>query len=195
MTGASRGIGRACAVALAGAGFDVAASARTLVDGTATLDDGVTPLPGGLDTTVAAIEAAGQEGLAVEMDLLDRESVLACADRVVEHFGRVDVLVNNAIYQGPGAMVPISELGPEHLLPIFEGKQREPHKEIYWRFNKANAVRQGNMKVIRAGKSWELYDLKADPTETNNLAKKHPDKTRELAAMWEQWNAGSVGKQ
>lgn len=80
------------------------------------------------------------------------------------------------------------------LLPIFQGKQREPHKEIYWRFNRANAVRQGDLKVIRAGKSWELYDLKADPTETNNLAKKHPEKTKELAEMWERWNAGSVGK-
>ena len=121
VTGASRGIGKACAVALAGVGFDVAVSARTLVDGTATLDDGVTPLPGGLDTTVTAIESAGQEGLAVAMDLLDRDSVLACADQVLERFGRVDVLVNNAIYQGPGAMVPISELAPQHLLPMFEG--------------------------------------------------------------------------
>ena len=79
------------------------------------------------------------------------------------------------------------------LLPIFQGKQREPHKEIYWRFNKANAVRQGDLKAIRAGKSWELYDLRADPTETNNLAGEHPKKTRELAEMWERWNAGSVG--
>ena len=68
------------------------------------------------------------------------------------------------------------------------------HQEIYWRFNKANAVRQGDLKVIRAGKTWELYDLKADPTETNNLAKKNPQKTKELADMWEQWNKGSVGK-
>ena len=65
------------------------------------------------------------------------------------------------------------------LLPIFQGKQREPHKEIYWRFNRANAVRQGDLKAIRAGKSWELYDLKADPTETNNLAKQRPEKTKE----------------
>jgi len=121
VTGASRGIGKACAIALAGSGFDVAVSARTLVDGSATLDDGVTTLPGGLDTTVQAIEASGRRGLAVEMDLLDRPSVLDCADRVVGHFGRVDVLINNAIYQGPGAMVPIADLGPEHLEPLFEG--------------------------------------------------------------------------
>ena len=80
------------------------------------------------------------------------------------------------------------------LLPIFSGQQREPHKEIYWRFNKANAVRQGDLKVIRAGKKWELYDLKADPTETNDLANEMPEKTSELAEMWEKWNANSVSK-
>ena len=80
------------------------------------------------------------------------------------------------------------------LLPIFQGQQRQPHKEIYWRFNRANAVRQNDLKVIRAGKSWELYDLKADPTEMNNLAKQYPEKTKELADMWEQWNAHAVGK-
>ena len=74
------------------------------------------------------------------------------------------------------------------LLPIFKGDERKPHKEIFWRFNRANAVRQGDLKVVRAGKVWELYDLKADPTETNNLAKERPKKTSELAKMWEDWN-------
>ena len=73
------------------------------------------------------------------------------------------------------------------LLPIFKGEVREPHKEIYWHFSRANAVRQGDLKVVRAGKAWELYNLKADPTETNNLAKKMPEKTAELARMWEAW--------
>lgn len=121
VTGASRGIGRACAAALAGAGYDVAVSARTLVDGTATLDDTDIPLPGGLDTTVAAVEAMGRQGFAVAMDLLDRTSVLAAADAVLDRFSRIDVLVNNAIYQGPGSMTPILELDDAETLRLFEG--------------------------------------------------------------------------
>ena len=121
VTGASRGLGKACAISLAEAGFDVAVSARTLVDGTATLDDGITPVPGGLDTTVAAIEAAGRQGFAVPMDLLDRGSVTAAADAVTDRFGRIDVLVNNAIYQASGTMTHVANLGDDELTPLFEG--------------------------------------------------------------------------
>jgi len=73
------------------------------------------------------------------------------------------------------------------LLPILKGDHREPHGEIYWHFSRANAVRQGDLKVVRAGKTWELYDLKTDPTEMNNLAKQMPEKTAALAQMWEAW--------
>jgi len=74
------------------------------------------------------------------------------------------------------------------LLPIFKGKQREPHTELYWRFNRANAIRQGNLKAIRVGQAWELYNLENDPTELNNLASQMPEKTNALAEMWEKWN-------
>ena len=81
------------------------------------------------------------------------------------------------------------------LLPIFKGGERDPHKELYWHFNRANAVRQGDLKLVRAGKAWELYNLKADPTETNNLAKKRPEKAKELASLWEAWSRTNRHKQ
>ena len=54
--------------------------------------------------------------------------------------------------------------------------------------------RQGNLKVVRAGKAWELYDLKADPSERYNFASDQPDKTAELAKLWENWNEESKNK-
>jgi NAD(P)-dependent dehydrogenase (short-subunit alcohol dehydrogenase family) len=97
VTGASRGIGRACALALAGAGYDVAVTARTIVEGTS--EEG---LPGSLATTTAEIEALGARALAVPLDLLDRDSLVPAVEAVLTEFGQIDVLVNNAIYVGQG---------------------------------------------------------------------------------------------
>ncbi|HKA13945.1 MAG TPA: SDR family oxidoreductase [Myxococcota bacterium] len=110
VTGASRGIGKACAVHLARAGFDVAITARTVNEGerrehSSTLRASNTkPLPGSLSGTAALIEAAGARALALPADLLDRASLSAAADAVLERWGRVDVLVQNGRYIGPGHM-------------------------------------------------------------------------------------------
>jgi citronellol/citronellal dehydrogenase len=89
VTGASRGIGAATAVALAAAGADVACAARS----TAAAPKRV---PGTLDDTVARIEALGGKAVAVPADLAVDDDVVAMVRTVVENFGRVDVLVNNA---------------------------------------------------------------------------------------------------
>ncbi|GJM36780.1 MAG: dehydrogenase [Acidimicrobiales bacterium] len=122
VTGASRGIGKATAIALAGAGFDVAITARTMVDGDRRLegDDSVV-VPGGLDTTAAAIEVAGGRAVPVFMDLMDRSSVSAAVATAETELGALDVVVNNAIYQGPGAMVEFADLTDEMLANLFEG--------------------------------------------------------------------------
>jgi NAD(P)-dependent dehydrogenase (short-subunit alcohol dehydrogenase family) len=97
VTGASRGIGRACALALAAAGYDVAVTARTIEEGTS--EEG---LPGSLATTTAEIEALGARALAVPLDLLDRDSLVPAVEAALTEFGHLDVLVNNAIYVGQG---------------------------------------------------------------------------------------------
>ena len=122
VTGASRGIGKASAIALARAGFDVAVSARTLVDGSGRdMYDPNLTIPGGLDTTVAAIEAESRKGAAFTMDLLDRSSVEACIEGTLDHFGHLDVLVNNAIYQGKVSMTPFLDLEEPEVHRLFEG--------------------------------------------------------------------------
>lgn len=92
VTGAARGLGRAIALALAHAGADVALGLR---DAT-TADD-----------LVEEIGAMGRRTLALPMDVTDLEQVTSAVDRVVEHFGRLDLLVNNA---GIGPQNPAEEV-------------------------------------------------------------------------------------
>jgi NAD(P)-dependent dehydrogenase (short-subunit alcohol dehydrogenase family) len=110
VTGASRGIGKACAVNLARVGFDVACTARTQREGeerehSSTVRKSDTrPLPGSLATTAEAIEAAGQRALTVPADLLDRAQLEAAVKVVLDTWGHIDVLLNNGRYIGPGHM-------------------------------------------------------------------------------------------
>lgn len=110
VTGASRGIGKACAVHLGRAGFDVAVTARTVADGEArehssTVQRSDTrPLPGSLTSTADEISAGGTEAMVLPADLLDRASLGAAVATVLERWGRIDVLVNNGRYIGPGHM-------------------------------------------------------------------------------------------
>ncbi len=123
VTGASRGIGKAVAVHLARAGFDVAISARTLHEGeprehssTVKRSD-LTPLPGSLDATAALIENEGTRALRVVMDLTDRSSLAPGVDEILTAWGRIDVLVNNGRYIGPGHMDQLLDT-PVELLDL-----------------------------------------------------------------------------
>jgi NAD(P)-dependent dehydrogenase (short-subunit alcohol dehydrogenase family) len=113
VTGASRGIGKACALSLAEAGFDVAIAARTLVEGEGR-DESVAgrdrSVSGSLETTAGLIQARGRRALPVALDLSDRASLEEATARVLDAWGRVDVLVNNAVHTGPGSMDRVEDL-------------------------------------------------------------------------------------
>ena len=113
VTGASRGIGRATAIALARAGLDVALTARTLHEGEGTDRSdtgGGRRLPGSLDTTADEVASIGGRAMAVLADLHDRDSLVRCVGEVLDAWGRIDVLVNDAVDTGPGSMVPFLDL-------------------------------------------------------------------------------------
>lgn len=90
VTGASRGIGRGIALALGGAGAAVVCAARSTAS-----EPG--ELAGTIDDTVAAITAAGGQALAVQCDIGVAEDITRLVDETVSQFGRLDVLVNNAM--------------------------------------------------------------------------------------------------
>ena len=113
VTGATRGIGRATALALAESGWDVAVTGRTARRGEGR-DDSDTgagrQLPGSLEETGEGIRAAGRRSLALVADLHDHDALLAAVAEVERSWGGVDLLVNNAVDTSAGSMVPITEL-------------------------------------------------------------------------------------
>jgi citronellol/citronellal dehydrogenase len=104
ITGASRGLGQYCAVGYAREGAKVVVAARTESEKDPNL-------PGTIHETVALVEEAGGEGMAVVCNVGDPSSIEAMAAAVLDRFGRIDVLMNNAAVQPPGR---ISTIQPRH---------------------------------------------------------------------------------
>lgn len=88
ITGASRGIGLAIALRAARDGANVAVAAKSSVANP--------KLPGTIHTAARAIEEAGGRALAIQCDIREEEQVRAAVAQTVEHFGGIDILVNNA---------------------------------------------------------------------------------------------------
>ena len=93
VTGAGTGVGKAVAIALAKAGYNLVLAGRR---------------PAPLEETAAAVNAAGTQALAVPTDVSKRESILALFEKLKSSFGRLDVLFNNAGIGAPP--VPLEDL-------------------------------------------------------------------------------------
>jgi NAD(P)-dependent dehydrogenase (short-subunit alcohol dehydrogenase family) len=95
VTGASRGVGAATAIMLAERGCRVVCAARAT-------DAAPVPIPGTIDETVRKITDAGGSAVAVPTNLAKDAEVERMITATVEHFGPVDILVNNAAITFPG---------------------------------------------------------------------------------------------
>jgi 3-oxoacyl-[acyl-carrier protein] reductase len=101
VTGASQGIGRACALELASAGATVALAARN---------------EGKLAEVVKEIEAAGGQAAAFALDIASEESIKSAAKEVLARFGKVEILVNNAGITRDGLMLRMKRADWDQIL-------------------------------------------------------------------------------
>lgn len=100
ITGASRGVGRAVALALARAGADLVLASKTV--------EPDPRLPGTLGEVAGEVEALGRRVLVVQTDVRFEEQIHQMVAKTLETFGRVDILINNAgaLYIGPFEETP-----------------------------------------------------------------------------------------
>jgi len=78
------------------------------------------------------------------------------------------------------------------LVPAFAQDGTVTRDSLWWLHEGNRALRMGDWKIVAAGTNaaWELYDLRTDRAEANNLAAKLPEKARELEQVWtRQWEA------
>ncbi|CAN5788401.1 SDR family oxidoreductase [soil metagenome] len=119
VTGASRGIGEAAAVALAHDGFDVALASRSI---------------DALEQTADRCEEAGAKTLVIPTDVTQESQVRNMVTKAASDLGRLDVLVNNA--GGTGFMAPITETRPEG----FEKVMRLNLTHVFWVLQEAGRI-------------------------------------------------------
>ena len=123
ISGASRGIGRSTALAFAKAGYRLVITARELDNeqNQKNLISSTSIASSSLQETASMIEAIGAEVLALKMDLLNYDSVDAAIHQAIKHFGTVDVVINNAIYQGPDLNASLLDLTQATLDKVARG--------------------------------------------------------------------------
>jgi arylsulfatase A-like enzyme len=110
-----------------------------------------------------------------------------CSEPVIQ----LDVLPT-ALAAAGVEVKPEWQLDGVNLLPLLEGKQDKiPPRELYFRFGVQHAVRQGDWKLVKAGKDMEpmLVNLAQDRGEQKDLSAQFPDKKQELQSLFDKWNA------
>jgi NAD(P)-dependent dehydrogenase (short-subunit alcohol dehydrogenase family) len=140
VTGAGRGIGQAIALLFARQG-----AALALLD----RDEAAA------ERTAAQIIAAGGRALAIRTDIADQAAVAAAVARVHEHFGQIDVLVNNAGISAPA----------DFIASAFEDWNRVIQVNLYGAIHCARAVAQRMVEAGRAGRIVNISSIHAHRAE------------------------------
>jgi arylsulfatase A-like enzyme len=107
----------------------------------------------------------------------------------------LDILPTAVVAAG-GKVDPAWKLDGLDLMPYLTGKDKgNPHETIYWRFGPQWAIRHGDWKLVVSridNHKPRLINLADDIAEANDLSAKHPEKVKQLTAMWKAWSAGQM---
>ena len=133
VTGASRGIGRAIALALAAEGADVVVN--------------YAGSEAAAKEVAAEIEAMGRKAFVVQADISSNEAATAMVDEVVKEFGRIDILVNNAGITRDGLLMRMKEEDWDAVLTTNLKGTKSVAKEVAARGINVNAVAPGFIKT------------------------------------------------
>lgn len=151
VTGASRGIGKATCGHLAKRGFDVVVTARSVNE------KDVTPFPGTIRETAALVESLGGRAVALRCDLAKNGDIERVVAQTLQAFGRIDVLINNARYEGPAHWEPFTEgawsevetlwqcnvFAPLYMTRLVLPAMRKQGRGVVMTVTSAAAVREG----------------------------------------------------
>jgi arylsulfatase B len=98
-----------------------------------------------------------------------------------------------------GATIPRNKaLDGVNLLPFLQGTRKSvPHETLFWRSMEKSAFRAGDWKAVRnpyrgQGADWELYNLRADIGEQDDLKSQYPDRLKNLIDGWQIMNAEMI---
>jgi arylsulfatase len=79
-------------------------------------------------------------------------------------------------------------LDGKSILPLLNGELQDKNRLCFWEHIGNKAVRKGNWKLVALHlHKWELYNIKDDPFETNNLIGEQPEKAESLLIEYEKW--------
>lgn len=84
----------------------------------------------------------------------------------------------------------VHPLPGQSILPLFRGEDLIRKQPLFFHWRKGRAIRTDDWKLVGHDGEWELYDMRMDRTERNNVARENPEVVTELEHMWEDWADG-----
>lgn len=99
------------------------------------------------------------------------------------------VEISGATYPEVHHNTDITPMQGISLLPAFRGNATRRGQPVFWQWKNGAAIRNADMKAVRWGKEWELYDISRDRNETRNLAGASPEMLESMVKAWENWFA------